>query len=66
MGVDGGGDADVGLAEELLADDKFDSLFQQQGRGRVPEIVRDAIRRRWQLEWRASVHQLGGRLLETD
>lgn len=39
MGVDGRGDADVGVAEEFLDDDEFDALFQEQGGGRVPEVV---------------------------
>lgn len=38
VGVDGGGDADVGVAEEFL-DDEFDALFQEQGGGRVAEVV---------------------------
>ncbi|MGW8947209.1 hypothetical protein [Streptomyces koyangensis] len=28
------------MAEEFLDHDEFDSLFQQQGRGRVPEVVK--------------------------
>lgn len=28
VGVDGGGDADVGVAEEFLDDDEFDALFK--------------------------------------
>lgn len=39
MGVDGGGDADVGVAEEVLDHDEFDALFQEQGGGGVPEVV---------------------------
>lgn len=39
VGVDGGGNADVGVAEKFLDDDEFDALFQEQGRGRVPEVV---------------------------
>ncbi|GHB29948.1 hypothetical protein GCM10010392_67740 [Streptomyces clavifer] len=39
MGVDGGGDANVGVAEEFLDHDEFDALFQEQGGGRVPEVV---------------------------
>jgi hypothetical protein len=35
VGVDGGCDADVGVAEEFLGDDEFDALFQEQGGGRV-------------------------------
>lgn len=37
--VDGSGDPDVGVAEEFLDDDEFDALFQQEGRGRVPQVV---------------------------
>lgn len=29
VGVDGGGNADVGVAEEFLDDDEFDALFQK-------------------------------------
>jgi hypothetical protein len=39
VGVDAGGDADVGVAEEFLDDDEFDALFQEQSRGRVAEVV---------------------------
>jgi hypothetical protein len=39
VGVDGGGDADVGVAEEFLDDDEVDTLFLEQGRGRVSEVV---------------------------
>lgn len=39
MGADGGGDADVGVAEEFLDHDEFDAVFQEQGGGRVPEVV---------------------------
>ncbi|MFJ3216603.1 hypothetical protein ACIPLC_11855 [Kitasatospora sp. NPDC086801] len=35
VGVDGGGDADVGVAEEFLDDDEFDTLFQEESRGRL-------------------------------
>jgi hypothetical protein len=38
--VDGGGDADVGVPEEFLDDDEFDALLQEEGRGRVPEVVK--------------------------
>lgn len=34
-----GVDADVGVAEEFLDDDEIDALFQEQGGGRVPEIM---------------------------
>jgi hypothetical protein len=33
VGVDAGGDADVGVAEEFLDDDEVDALFQEQGGG---------------------------------
>ncbi|GFN06603.1 hypothetical protein GCM10010298_54470 [Streptomyces microflavus] len=39
VGVDAGGDADVGVAEEFLDDDEVDALFQEQGRGRVSKVV---------------------------
>lgn len=39
MGGDGGGDADVDMAEEFPLGDEFDALFQEEGRGRVPEVV---------------------------
>lgn len=40
VGVDAGGDADVGVAEEFLDDDEVDAaLFQEQGGGGVAEIV---------------------------
>lgn len=39
VGVDGGGDTDVGVAEEFLDHDEFHSLFQKEGRRRVSEIV---------------------------
>lgn len=39
MGVNGGGDADVGVTEEFLDHDEFDPLLQEQGRSRVPEVV---------------------------
>jgi hypothetical protein len=37
--VDAGGDADVGVAEQFLDHDEVDALFQEQGRGRVAEVV---------------------------
>ncbi|KOV50718.1 hypothetical protein ADL00_42840 [Streptomyces sp. AS58] len=39
VGVDGGGDADVGVAEEFLDHDEFDALLQEQRGGRMPEVV---------------------------
>lgn len=33
VGVDAGGDADMGVAEEFLDDDELDALFQEQGGG---------------------------------
>lgn len=40
VGVDGGGDADVGVAEEFLDHDEFDSLLQEQRRGRMAEVMK--------------------------
>lgn len=40
MGVDGGGNADVGVAEEFLDDDEFNALLQEECRGRVVEVVK--------------------------
>ncbi|MDH6578132.1 hypothetical protein P3T29_003794 [Kitasatospora sp. MAP5-34] len=37
VGVDA--DADMGVAEEFLDDDKFDALLQEKRCGRVPEVV---------------------------
>ncbi|KLJ03394.1 hypothetical protein WQ59_09695 [Streptomyces sp. KE1] len=39
VGVDAGSDADVGVAQEFLDHDEFDSLLQGQGGGRVAEVV---------------------------
>lgn len=39
VGVDGGGDADVGVAQQLLDHDEFHSLFQEEGGRRVAEVV---------------------------
>lgn len=39
VGVDAGGDADMGVAEEFLDHDEVDALFQEQGGGGVPEVV---------------------------
>ncbi|MDH6697958.1 hypothetical protein P3T26_002412 [Streptomyces sp. MAA16] len=39
VGVDVGGGADVGVAEEFLDDDKVDALLQEQGRGRVAKVA---------------------------
>jgi len=33
VGVDAGGDADVGVAQQFLDHDEVNALFQQQGRG---------------------------------
>lgn len=38
MSVDGGGDADVRVPEELLDHDEFDALLQEKRRGGVPEV----------------------------
>lgn len=35
VGVDGGGDADVGMAEEFLDHDEFATLLQEEGGGGV-------------------------------
>jgi len=39
VGVDAGGDADVGVAEEFLDDDEVDALLQEQCGGGVSEVV---------------------------
>ena len=39
VGVDGSGDADAGVAQQLLDDDEFHSLFQEEGGRRVAEVV---------------------------
>ncbi|GAA0694094.1 hypothetical protein GCM10010193_56010 [Kitasatospora atroaurantiaca] len=39
VGIDGGGDAYVGVSEEFLDDDEFDALFEEQGGRRVAEVV---------------------------
>ncbi len=39
VGVDACGDADVGVAKEFLNHDEVDALFQEQGGGRVAEVV---------------------------
>nr|BFD89063.1 hypothetical protein KitaXyl93_04230 [Kitasatospora sp. Xyl93] len=43
MGVHGGGDADVGVAEEFLDHDDFDALLQEKRRGRVGEVVKSDL-----------------------
>jgi hypothetical protein len=40
VGVDACGDADVGVSEEFLDDDEVHALFQEQGGGRVPEVMK--------------------------
>lgn len=40
MGIDGGCDADVGMAEEFLDHDEFDALLQEQSGGRIAEVVK--------------------------
>jgi hypothetical protein len=42
LGVDAGGDADVGVAEEFLDYDEVDLLEEQSG-GRVPEVVEAGV-----------------------
>jgi hypothetical protein len=39
VGVDAGGDADVGVPEEFLDDDEVDALLQEQSGRRVSEVV---------------------------
>ena len=39
MGVDGGGDADVGVTQQLLDHDEFHALLQEEGGRRVAEVV---------------------------
>lgn len=39
MRVDGGGDADVGVAEKFLDHHQLNPLLQEQGGGRVPKVV---------------------------
>ncbi|GAA3060762.1 hypothetical protein GCM10020254_00700 [Streptomyces goshikiensis] len=36
VGVDGCGDADVGVAEEFFDHDEFDALLKEEGGGGVP------------------------------
>lgn len=62
--VDGGGDADVGVAEGFLDDDEFDALFQEERRDRVPEITEPDVCRSRALRSRAMKARL--RLLRVD
>jgi hypothetical protein len=39
VGVHRRGHPDVGMAQQLLDDDEFDALFQEEGGRRVPEVV---------------------------
>jgi hypothetical protein len=39
VGVDRRGHADVGVPQQFLDDDEFDALFQEERRGRVPQVV---------------------------
>lgn len=39
VGVDAGGDADVGVAQQPLDHNEIDALFQEQGGSRVAEVV---------------------------
>jgi hypothetical protein len=39
VGVHRRGDADVGMAQQLLDHNEFDALFQEEGRRRVAEVV---------------------------
>jgi hypothetical protein len=47
VGVDGGGDADVGVAEEFLDYDEPDAPFQEQAGGRVGRAGRPGRGRPW-------------------
>lgn len=38
VGVDAGGDADVGVTQQLLDHDEVDALFQEEGGGRVSSV----------------------------
>jgi hypothetical protein len=62
VGVDGGGDADVGVSEEFLDDDEFDALFEEEGRGRVPEVVEADAAERGTAEQGVEVSGEGGAL----
>ncbi|KOT35737.1 hypothetical protein ADK41_23560 [Streptomyces caelestis] len=39
VGIDAGGDADVGVAQKLLEHHEVDALFQEQGGGRMSKVV---------------------------
>lgn len=39
VSVDAGGDADVGVTQQLLDHDEVDALFEEQGGGRVAEVM---------------------------
>ncbi|GLW12299.1 hypothetical protein Misp01_74270 [Microtetraspora sp. NBRC 13810] len=39
VGVDAGRHADVSVAEQLLDHDEVDALLQEEGGGRVPEVM---------------------------
>ena len=39
VGVNRRGHTDVGVAQQLLDDDEFDALFQEEGGRRVAEVV---------------------------
>ena len=62
VGVDGGGDADVGVAEEFLNDDEFDALFQEEGRRRVPKVMKPDASQGGPAEQGVEVPREGGSL----
>lgn len=43
VGVDVGGDADVGVSEEFLDGDEFDALLQEQRGAGVSEVVESDV-----------------------
>lgn len=45
----------MGAAQEFLDDDEFDALFQEEGRGRVAEIVEPDGQQLRVVEWGAEV-----------
>jgi hypothetical protein len=54
VGADGGGDVDVGVAEEFLDHDEFDALFQEQGGGPRSGTEAPAAARNWPTGFPAS------------
>jgi hypothetical protein len=62
VGVHGGGDADVGVPQQLLDHDEFHSLLQEEGRRRVAEIVESDAAERGLTEQGVEVPGEGGSL----